>query len=76
MFMKMTLDPDYYTRTAIDNMAEQFSEYMSVEIYKLQALSLTMRVNEPYLAEAPTIIHTFLNNILELSIQEIASNEG
>ncbi|WP_133461674.1 hypothetical protein [Scandinavium goeteborgense] len=74
--MKMTLDPDFYTHTAIENMKVQFSEYMSVEVDAIQALSLTLVVSDPCLAHAPTIINTFLNNILELSIQEIVSHEG
>lgn len=74
--MKMVLDPDFYTLAAIENMVEQFSAYMSVESGADDGLCLTMTPAEGLQAEGTIIINTFLNNILELSIQERLINEG
>lgn len=73
--MKITLDAGFYTRTALATMTQQFVDFMRVECATGKDISLTMSVNEEYLAESSMIINTFLNNILELSIQEVMNNE-
>jgi hypothetical protein len=73
--MKLTLDPEIYTLTAIENMVEQFAAYMNVDVQIENGLSLTMTVTEPHQADRTVIIHSFLNNILELSIQEQLNDE-
>ncbi|MDK4746326.1 hypothetical protein QOY93_13305 [Leclercia adecarboxylata] len=73
--MKITLDAGFYTRTALSAMTEQFVEFMRVECSTGEDMSLTLSVKEEYLTESSATIHTFLNNILELSIQEVMNNE-
>lgn len=73
--MKLTLDPEIYTQTAIENMVEQFSAYMHVDVLVDNGLNLTMAVTESHQADSAVIIHSFLNNILELSIQEQLNDE-
>ncbi len=68
--MKITLDPEYYTREAIANMASQFSDYMVVDFYSDKSLCLALRVRDEHLQSSTLIMNTFLNNILELSIQD------
>lgn len=73
--MKIKLDHGFYTLAALSDMAQQFSNFMSVEYVVGEEMFLTMRVKEENQAESALIIHTFLNNILELSIQDIMKNE-
>lgn len=73
--MRITLDPGFYTQTALSNMAHQFSSFMSVEWSAGTEISLTMNVKEEHQADSSLIVNTFLNNILELSIQDIMNNE-
>lgn len=75
MIMQMKLDPEFYSYTALSDMAQQFSDFMSVEYVIGEEMSLTMSVKEEHQAESAMIINTFLNNILELSIQDTMSNE-
>ena len=73
--MRITLDPVFYTQTALSSMAPQFSSFMSVEWSAGTEISLTMSVKEEHQADSSLIVNTFLNNILELSIQDIMNNE-
>lgn len=73
--MRIILDAEFYTQEALSNMAQQFSGFMSTEYTIGEEISLTMTVKEECQAENALIINTFLNNILELSIQGIMNNE-
>ena len=73
--MIIKLDPHFYTQGAIENIAQQFNDYLSVEFTIKEAFCLRMNINEEYLSDAPLIINTFLTNILDLSIQDIMHNE-
>lgn len=73
--MRINLDPEFYTQAAILNMTQQFSDFMHIECVAGKEMSLTMSVREEHQAESALIINTFLNNILELSIQDIMNNE-
>ncbi|EOQ48171.1 hypothetical protein WC7_02410 [Citrobacter sp. KTE151] len=73
--MLIKLDPDFYTPESICNMARQFSDYMSVEFDANEEICLKMSVKAEHQPESVLIINTFLNNILELSIQDMMSNE-
>jgi hypothetical protein len=73
--MIIKLDPLFYTQGAIENIAQQFNEYLSVEFTIKETFCLRMNINEEYLSDAPLIINTFLTNILDLSIQDIMHNE-
>ena len=73
--MKVILDGDFYTYSAIENMAIQFSEYITVEGSLAEGIVLHMNVHDAYKLQRNVIINTFLNNILELSIQEHLEDE-
>lgn len=73
--MRINLDPEFYTQAAVSNMTQQFSDFMRVEYGAGEGMLLTMSVKEEHQAESALIINTFLNNILELSIQDIMNNE-
>ncbi|EWG71932.1 hypothetical protein FHW31_001157 [Enterobacter asburiae] len=73
--MIIKLDPLFYTQSAIENIAQQFNEYLSVEFTIKEAFCLRINTNEEYLSDAHLIINTFLTNILDLSIQDIMHNE-
>lgn len=73
--MRITLDSGFYTHSALSNMAQQFSDFMSVEYVVGEEITVTMSVKEEHQAERTLIINTFLNNILELSIQDIMNHE-
>lgn len=73
--MIIKLDPHFYTQGAVENVAQQFNDYLSVELTIKEAFCLRMNINEEYLSDAPLIINTFLTNILDLSIQDIMHNE-
>lgn len=73
--MRIILDAEFYTQEALSNMAQQFSEFMSAEYTVGEEIALMMTVKEECQAENTLIINTFLNNILELSIQGIMNNE-
>lgn len=73
--MIIKLDPQFYTQDAIENIAQQFNDYLSVEFTINEAFCLRMNINEEYLSDASLIINTFLTNILDLSIQDIMHNE-
>ncbi|CAM8252298.1 hypothetical protein L370_03337 [Enterobacter sp. MGH 24] len=73
--MIIKLDPHFYTQSAVENVAQQFNDYLSVEFTIKEAFCLRMNINEAYLSDAPLIINTFLTNILDLSIQDIMHNE-
>ena len=68
--MLIKLDPDFYTQHAIADMVQQFSEYMNVKFYISEEVNLTIDVKDGCQEESTLIINTFLNNILELSIQD------
>ena len=67
----ITLDSDFYVSAVIDEMICQFADFMTVSYSENDAFRLTMQVKEQYQVEKETLIHSFLNNILELSIQDI-----
>lgn len=73
--MLIKLDPIFYTLESIHNMSKQFSDYMRVELSANEEICLKMSVKEEHQSESVLIINTFLNNILELSIQDMMSNE-
>lgn len=73
--MIIKLDPLFYTQDAIDNMVQQFTDYLSVECTINEAICLRMNISEEYLSDAPLIINTLLTNILDLSIQDTMNNE-
>jgi len=73
--MIITLDTDFYTQQAFDNMVSEFSDYIRVERAEGNEMCLKMSVQEEFQAESTLIIHTFLNNFLEQSIQDIMSHE-
>ncbi|ELN2736077.1 hypothetical protein RJ495_003432 [Pluralibacter gergoviae] len=73
--MKVILDGDFYTYSAIENMANQFSEYITVEVSHAEGIVLQMNVHDAYKLQRNVIINTFLNNVLELSIQEHLEDE-
>lgn len=73
--MLMKLDPDFYAQHAIADMVQQFSEYMNVKFYISEEVNLTIDVKDGFQEESTLIINTFLNNILELSIQDSMNNE-
>lgn len=73
--MRITLDSVFYTRAALSEMAQQFSDFMTIECSAGEDMTLTMGVKEEHQAESSLIINTFLNNILELSIQDVMNNE-
>lgn len=73
--MIIQLDPHFYTQGAIDNIAQQFNDYLSVEFTINEAFCLRMTINDEYLSDAPLIFNTFLTNFLDLSIQDIMHNE-
>ena len=73
--MIIKLDQQFYTQDAIENIAQQFNDYLSVEFTINEAFCLRMNINEEYLSDASLIINTFLTNILDLSIQDIMHNE-
>ena len=73
--MKVILDGDFYTYSAIENMANQFSEYITVEVSPADGIVLQMNVHDAYKLQRNVIINTFLNNALELSIQEHLEDE-
>lgn len=73
--MKVILDDDFYTYSTIENMASQFSEYITVEVSLAEGIVLQMNVHDAYKLQRNVIINTFLNNVLELSIQEHLEDE-
>ena len=73
--MIIKLDPLFYTQSSIENIAQQFNEYLSVEFTIKEAFCLRISINKKYLSDAPLIMNTFLTNILDLSIQDIMHNE-
>ena len=73
--MQVILDGDFYTYSAIENMANQFSEYITVEVSHAEGIVLQMNVHDAYKLQRNVIINTFLNNVLELSIQEHLEDE-
>ena len=68
--MKITLDPEFYSLEAVADMTQQFSDSVAGE-----EMLLIMNVKQEYNEERSQIINAFLNNILELSIQDIMNNE-
>lgn len=73
--MIIKLDPHFYTQGAIENITQQFNDYLSAEFTIKEAFCLRININKEYLSDAPLIINTFLTNILDLSIQDIMHNE-
>jgi hypothetical protein len=73
--MIIKLDPHFYTQGAIENITQQFNDYLSVEFTIKEAFCLRININKEHLSDAPLIINTFLTNILDLSIQDIMHNE-
>jgi hypothetical protein len=73
--MIIKLDPHFYTQSAVENVAQQFNDYLSVKFTIKEAFCLRMNIHKEYLSDAPLIINTFLTNILDLSIQDIMHNE-
>lgn len=73
--MKITLDPEFYSLEAVADMTQQFSDFMRVESVVGEEMLLIMNVKQEYGEERSQIINAFLNNILELSIQDIMNNE-
>lgn len=73
--MKITLDPEFYSLEAVADMTQQFSDFMRVESVAGEEMLLIMNVKQEYNEERSQIINAFLNNILELSIQDIMNNE-
>lgn len=73
--MMIQLDPQFYSQGAIDLMVQQFTEFLSVECTIHEAICLRINVNDKYHSDAPLIINTLLNNILDLSVQDIMNNE-
>ncbi|MDW2643564.1 hypothetical protein RYZ59_08200 [Citrobacter sp. HN-141] len=73
--MKITLDPEFYSLEAVADMTQQFSDFMRVESVVGEEMLLIMNVKQEYDEERSQIINAFLNNILELSIQDIMNNE-
>lgn len=68
--MQITLDMDFYTLHAIEEMAAQFTEYLSVTVLVKEAIQLNFTVKATYILDSAEIINIFLNNTLLLSIQE------
>lgn len=68
--MEIILDTDFYTPHAIDTMADQFTEYLSVTMLIKESVQLKLTVTAEYIIDSSEIINTFLNNTLLLSIQE------
>ena len=73
--MKITLAPEFYSLEAVADMTQQFSDFMRVESVVGEEMLLIMNVKQEYDEERSQIINAFLNNILELSIQDIMNNE-
>ena len=73
--MKITLDPEFYSLEAVADMTQRFSDFMRVESVVGEEMLLIMNVKQEYDEERSQIINAFLNNILELSIQDIMNNE-
>lgn len=68
--MKIILDSDFYTQHAIEKMTELYSDYLLVKSRRGNGFILDLIVKKEHLIRRSEIINTFLNNSLELSIQE------
>lgn len=74
--MKIQLAPDFYARTSIENMLEQFSEYLTGKCTWDDQIHMELNVRDQFCAHSVEIINSFLNNILELTIQDVMTNES
>ncbi len=73
--MKIQLASSFYTQVSIENMLEQFSDYLTGNYVFDDTLHLNLYVRDEFHSHQAEIINSFLNNILELSIQEKIKNE-
>lgn len=69
--MNIILAPEYYTQHAINEMLNQFSDYLSVQMTVKNEIHLDVKVADEYLKDEKEIVSAFLNGALELSIQEL-----
>lgn len=68
--MKIKLDPDIYTQSAINKMIKWFSPYLKVSVICYNEMEIELVVVEEYQEHRIEVINTFMNNILDLSIVE------
>lgn len=73
--MKIQLASSFYTQASIENMLEQFSDYLSGDYLFNDELHLNLYVRDEFYSHRAEIINSFLNNILELSVQEKIKHE-
>ena len=74
--MKIQLAPNFYTKPSIETMLEQFSEYLTGSCTLAEEMHLELNVRDEFCTHSVEIINSFLNNILELTIQDVMINEG
>lgn len=72
--MKITLASDFYTHSAIEKITNQFSEYIIVNWIFDNEIHLDLQIKDEFSPQSKKIINSFLNNILDLSIQEKFKN--
>lgn len=73
--MKIQLAVNFYTQESIENMLEQFSDYLKGSCTFDNEIHLNLCVSDAFQGQQMEIINSFLNNILELSVQEKIKNE-
>ncbi|OAT19768.1 hypothetical protein M979_1080 [Buttiauxella noackiae ATCC 51607] len=73
--MNIQLASNIYSLPAIENMLEQFSDYLEGHCVFNGELDLQLNVRDEFRSDYAEIINSFLNNILDLSIQEKLNHE-